>query len=149
MSISLIPYSGENFREFREFLSIRKKFFREYFTISYNKGRLFSLVRKRLLLHIEDRMALFSLSLLNVTVHYQNQMAHSQRFYQVQALLLHKEVEHLLKAEAKEPGKRARYDFFTPEEKAQIGKRAAEHGVTATIRFWAIKFPGRSRAWRD
>ena len=55
-----------------------------------------------------------------------------------------REVEHLLKAVVKEPGKRGRYDFFTPEGKAQIGKRAAEHGVTATIRFWARKFLGHS-----
>ena len=33
---------------------------------------------------------------------------------------------------------------FTPEEKAQIGKRAAEHGVTATVRHFSRVFTHRS-----
>ena len=36
------------------------------------------------------------------------------------------------------------YEHFTPEEKARIGKRAAEHGVTAAIRYFSKVFPGRS-----
>ena len=31
--------------------------------------------------------------------------------------------------------KRGHYDSYSPEERASIGKRAAEHGVTATIRY--------------
>ena len=34
------------------------------------------------------------------------------------------------------------YNFFSPEEKAEIGKRTAEHGVTDTIRYWEGSFPG-------
>ena len=33
--------------------------------------------------------------------------------------------------------KRGSYDNFTPEEKARIAKRASEHGVTATIRYFS------------
>ncbi len=50
--------------------------------------------------------------------------------------------------------KRGTYDHFTPEEKARIGKRAAEHGVTATIRYFSRVFPGHSlkestvRTWK-
>ena len=33
------------------------------------------------------------------------------------------------------------YDHFTPEEKAWIGKTAAEHGVTATIRYFSKVYP--------
>ena len=36
------------------------------------------------------------------------------------------------------------YEHFTPEEKAQIGKRAAEYGVTASLRYYSRAFPGRS-----
>ena len=38
---------------------------------------------------------------------------------------------------------RGAYEHFTPKEKARIGKRAAEHGVTATLRFFSKAFPGR------
>ena len=41
--------------------------------------------------------------------------------------------------------RRGAYEHFTPKEKARIGKRAAEHGVTATLRFFSKAFPGRSR----
>ena len=37
--------------------------------------------------------------------------------------------------------KRGTYNHFTPEEKARIGKRAAEHSVTATIRYFSKVFP--------
>ena len=36
------------------------------------------------------------------------------------------------------------YEHFTPEEKAQIGKRAAEYGVTASLRYYSRAFPGQS-----
>ena len=39
--------------------------------------------------------------------------------------------------------RRGAYEHFTPKEKARIGKRAAEHGVTATVRFFSKAFPGR------
>ena len=39
--------------------------------------------------------------------------------------------------------KRGHYDFYSPEEKASIGKRAIEHGVTATIRYYSQKYPKR------
>ena len=35
------------------------------------------------------------------------------------------------------------YEHFTPKEKARIGKRAAEHGVTATVRLFSKAFPVR------
>ena len=39
--------------------------------------------------------------------------------------------------------RRGAYEHFTPKEKARIGKRAAKHGVTATLRFFSKAFPGR------
>ena len=39
--------------------------------------------------------------------------------------------------------RRGAYEHFTPKEKASIGKREAEHGVTATLRFFSKAFPGR------
>ena len=45
--------------------------------------------------------------------------------------------------EKKTTSKRGMYDHFTPEEKARIGKRAAEHSVTATIRYFSKLLPGR------
>ena len=35
---------------------------------------------------------------------------------------------------------RGEYEHFTPEEKVRIGKRAAEHGVTAAIRYFPKYF---------
>ena len=37
---------------------------------------------------------------------------------------------------------RGPYERFTAEEKVQIGKRAAEHGVTATVRYCSRKYHG-------
>ena len=56
-----------------------------------------------------------------------------------------KEVKQVLKR-SKTPGasKRGEYEHFTPEEKAQIGQRAAECGVTASIQHFSKVFPGRS-----
>lgn len=73
-----------------------------------------------------------------------------------------KEVEHILEqsseGEDKVPNqsaKRRRYEFFTPEEKTQVRKWAAEHDVTAsTIRHLSKEFPGCSlkessvRTWK-
>jgi len=39
--------------------------------------------------------------------------------------------------------RRGAYEHFTPKKKARIGKRAAEHGITATLRFFSKAFPGR------
>ena len=38
---------------------------------------------------------------------------------------------------------RGPYTKFTPEQKAEIGKRAAEHGVVATVRYYEKRFPGK------
>ena len=69
-----------------------------------------------------------------------------------------KEVKEVLeKPEEKDtltPSKRGTYESFTPEEKARIGKRAAEHGVTATVRHFSRVFTNRSlkestvRTWK-
>ena len=40
--------------------------------------------------------------------------------------------------------KRGTYERFTAEEKAKIGRRAAEHGVTASVHYFSKVFPGRS-----
>ena len=52
--------------------------------------------------------------------------------------------------------KRGHYDFYSPEEKAHIARRAAEHGVTATIRWYSRKYPKRPalkessvRTWKN
>ena len=44
------------------------------------------------------------------------------------------------------------YAKFTPAQKAEIGKRAAEHGMAATVRYFEKKYPGLKessvRAWK-
>ena len=54
---------------------------------------------------------------------------------------------------SQEPASRGAYSKFTSEQKAVIGKRAAEHGVAATIRFYAKKFPNLKessvRTWKS
>ena len=51
-------------------------------------------------------------------------------------------------------GQRGAYEHFTPKEKAHVGKRASEHGVTATVRFFTKSFSGHPlkescmRTWR-
>ncbi len=67
------------------------------------------------------------------------------------------EVRQLLQAQqAAEPvsaTKRGSYVKFTPEQKAEVGKRAAEHGVAATVRYFGKRFPGLKessvRTWRN
>ena len=53
-----------------------------------------------------------------------------------------KEVKRVINREGE--SKRGKYCIFTPEEKARIGKRAAEYGVTATIRYFSKQFSDRS-----
>ena len=36
---------------------------------------------------------------------------------------------------------RGTYSFLMPSQKYEVGKRAAEYGVTATIRHYGIKYP--------
>ena len=58
---------------------------------------------------------------------------------------INKEVKGVLEkssSTAKET-KRGKYDHYTPEEKAEILKRAVEHGIAATIRFYSGKHPER------
>ena len=51
------------------------------------------------------------------------------------------EVKHVVKLQR---GKtRGPYAKFTPEQKTEIGKRAAEHGVVATVRYYEKRFPGK------
>ena len=51
------------------------------------------------------------------------------------------EVKHVVELQR---GKtRGPYTKFTPEQKAEIGKRAAEHGVVATVRYYEKRFPGK------
>ena len=38
---------------------------------------------------------------------------------------------------------RGPYTKFTPEQKVEIGKRAAEHGVVTTVRYHKKQFPGK------
>ena len=44
----------------------------------------------------------------------------------------------------KERGPRGPYISVTPAQKHAIGQRAAENGVTATLRYYAKTFPGPS-----
>ena len=37
--------------------------------------------------------------------------------------------------------KKVHYVFLTPAQRFAVGKRAAEHGVTATLRYYAKRFP--------
>ena len=56
-----------------------------------------------------------------------------------------------------QPAKRARgpYTKFTAEQRATIGKRAAEHGVAATVRYYEKQYPNGNvkdssvRTWRN
>ena len=49
--------------------------------------------------------------------------------------------------------KRGHYEKYTPEQKAMIGKRAAEHGVVAAIWYYIKDFPNLKentvRDWRN
>ena len=49
--------------------------------------------------------------------------------------------------------KRGNYGKFTPEQKAMIGKRAAEHGVVAAVWYYIKQFPNLKentvRDWRN
>ena len=50
---------------------------------------------------------------------------------------------------------RGKYEMFSPDEKAKIGKRAAEHGVLATIHHFSKIYPDRVlkestvRGWKN
>ena len=66
-------------------------------------------------------------------------------------------VEHktdeIFRKKSEKSSKRGRYDIYSPEEKASIGKRAAEH---STIRYYAKKYPKRPllkgssvRTWKN
>ena len=62
-----------------------------------------------------------------------------------QSGIINKEVKQILdKADKPEKMKRGTYEHFTSEEKAQMGKRAAKYGVTASPRYFSKAFPGRS-----
>ena len=54
-----------------------------------------------------------------------------------------KVTEAINEAEVKKSGSRTRgtFSFRTSEQKYEVGKRAAEHGVTATIRYCGKKYP--------
>ena len=54
-----------------------------------------------------------------------------------------KVVEAIEEAEVRKSASRARgnYSFLTPAQKYEVGKRAAEYGVTATIRHYGKKYP--------
>ena len=66
-------------------------------------------------------------------------------------------VEEAMKAEAKgnSLGSRGKYEIFSADEKAMIGKRAAEHGVLSTIRHFSKVYPNRDlkestvRGWKN
>ena len=49
--------------------------------------------------------------------------------------------------------KRGQYGKYTPEQKAMIGKRAAEHGMVAAVRYYIKQFPNLKentvRDWRN
>ena len=53
-----------------------------------------------------------------------------------------------VKVELQRGKTRGPYTKFTPEQKAEIGKRAAEHGVVATVRYYEKRFPGNTRRVR-
>ena len=50
-------------------------------------------------------------------------------------------VQEILDEKATPRGKRGEYLHLTPAQKFSIGRRAAENGVTATIRYYAKAFP--------
>ena len=55
-----------------------------------------------------------------------------------------REVKKVLNEPAESTTRRGTYEYFTSEEKALIGKRAAEFGIRASIHYFSKKFPGRS-----
>ena len=42
-------------------------------------------------------------------------------------------------------GKRSKYCVWTPAQRAEIGKHAAEHGNASTVRILGLKYPGLKR----
>ena len=59
-----------------------------------------------------------------------------------------REVKKVVDEPADLTTKRGTYEHFTPEEKALIGKRAAEFGIRNSIRYFSMKFPGPSSSLR-
>lgn len=53
---------------------------------------------------------------------------------------VNKEVEEVLEKGSR-PKERGHYAKFTPSQRALIGKRAVEHGVTASMRYFQAKYP--------
>lgn len=57
--------------------------------------------------------------------------------------------------EPKKGNRRGSYEKFTPEIKSQIAKRAAEHGVASTVRYYSGRFLKKQlkestvRTWRN
>ena len=78
-------------------------------------------------------------------------------------LLANKEVKEVLEGDGMAPPKgntignhtRGPYEHFTPDEKATVGKKAAEIGVAATMKSFPKRFHGHVlkensvRTWRD
>ena len=52
--------------------------------------------------------------------------------------------EELRKVEENK-GKRSKYCVWTPAQRAEIGKHAANHGNATTIRLLGLKYPGLKR----
>lgn len=52
---------------------------------------------------------------------------------------VNKNIEELL--QEKKSGRKGPYITLTPAQRYSVGKRAAEHGITATIRYYAKRFP--------
>ena len=54
---------------------------------------------------------------------------------------------------SEEPAKRGPYAKFTAEQRAEIGKRAAEYGIVAAIRYYSKKYPDLKessvRTWKN
>ena len=49
--------------------------------------------------------------------------------------------EEVRRVVSKEPAKRGPYTKFTAEQTAEIGKRAADYGIVAAIRYYSKKYP--------
>ena len=61
--------------------------------------------------------------------------------------------EEVRRVVSKEPAKRGPYAKFTAEQRAEIGKRAAEYGIVAAIRYYSKKYPDLKessvRTWKN
>ena len=59
-------------------------------------------------------------------------------------------IEEQIDGNCSKMSSRGKYEIFSPDEKAKIGKRAAEHSILAKIHYFSNIYPDRTvRRWKN